>query len=136
MTASRSLGALRGLSEETLKEIDRLHEKIDNFTVEAIKSDYNPDYVQGYLQELEYTLQELWKFDRVDKYHTYYKKYLFRKSWYGRKFKCLDTGAEVVLGLDVYECQFIPVGEGAIDLGRYGAYSRVIGNVKEVFDVQ
>lgn len=58
---------------------------------------------------------------------------MFKKSdWVGRKFKCLETGTEVVLTEDiVYPRAFIGIGKGAIDLGD-GYYSRSVGSIVEI----
>ena len=54
-------------------------------------------------------------------------------TWGGRIFKCKDTGEEVlIVGDMIYEGSFIPVGNGAIDLGRVNSYHRIIGNVEEI----
>lgn len=132
MVASRTLGYSRGLSENELKKIDALHEEIDAYVERAIIGEFDISVTLEVLTEFDFQLQSLWEFPQDEKFHTLGKNFFFKKNWYGRKFQCMSTGVEVVLGLDVHECQFIPVGDGAIDLGRYGAYSRIIGNVKEI----
>jgi len=50
----------------------------------------------------------------------------------GRKYRCIETGVVVELTDDMVSPRaFIPVGNGAIDLGD-GFYSRTVGKVERV----
>ena len=85
------------------------------------------------LHDIEFQLQELWGFPRDGRYHISVDNFKFLCNWVGRVFTCTDTNETIILGReDVYECAFISVGKGFIDLGRLNAYHRIIGNVVEV----
>lgn len=57
-----------------------------------------------------------------------------KKVWIGRKYRCIETGVVVELTEQMVAPRaFIPVGNGAIDLGD-GFYSRTIGKVERVND--
>lgn len=132
MTASRMLGAARGIPEEDLLKIDHLHEVIENYIRKALEEDYWQDVVIVCLQDLEYELQYLWGFHQDKEFHTYWKQYLFRKAWYGRKFRCLSTGVEFTMPVDVRQGECYAVGEGFIDVGWHEAYYRIVGSIAEV----
>lgn len=132
MVACRRLGALRGIPEETLKEIDKMHEQNEKLIVQMIKT--NAPNAQAYelLTAADYDLQIRWGFPQNANFHTLVRNYRFRKQWYNRKFKCLETEEEFVIPIDVRECDYFEVGNGGVDVGREGAYSRLIGNIVEV----
>lgn len=131
MTACRKLAASRGVDERTCKEIDTLHLIIEDYILLAIKNSLLDDTVHTCLKELDFMLQQLWDFPEDEKFHTLYKKYLFKKHWVGRKYRCNKTGEEFTIPFDIYERDFFHVGEGFIDLGRLNCYSR-FGGVTEV----
>ena len=124
MTASRALAAQRGISEEVCKKIDQLHEDIDDYITRAIKEDISECLVEVYLKDMEFLLQELWGFPEDDRYHTYFKKYRFRKQWAGKKYRCNTTGQEFAVPFNVSECAFFQWGEAFVDVGRLNAYAR------------
>lgn len=127
MTASRTLAQLRGVDEATFLEIDKIHESTDNYIKEAIDNNYWEDVVKVALQDTDFLLQELWGFEEDKSKHTLFKKYLFKKQWYGKKYKCVKTGEEFTIPFDVKECDFYQVGEGFVDVGRLDSYSRFSG---------
>lgn len=70
-----------------------------------------------------------------------YKKALTNKAmqltFAGRKFKCNDTNTVVMLmPPDCFECSYVRVGRGSIDLGRLNGYIQITGNIQEVKDEQ
>ena len=129
MVASRSLGKLRGVPEEDLIEIDEIHiavEQIMKIMLNANLCSY--DMTLAILEDFDYQLQDLWKFSRDKEMHTLCKLFLFRKDWHGRQFQCCSSGEVVVIdATKLREAECVPVGEGFVDVGRYGAYFRTVG---------
>ena len=125
MTASRTIAAQRGIPEATCLEIDKLHEDIDEYIEWAIKEKVSECLVEVYLKDLEFLLQELWEFPEDDRFHTYFKKYLFKKQWYSRSFKCNTTGQVFTVPMSVKECDFYQWAEAYLDVGRLNLYSRM-----------
>ena len=132
MVASRRLGAQMGVPEDVLQRIDKMHEQNDEFMRVALKNNTPVEIVIERLTAADFDLQLAWGFPMDIKFHTLVKKFLFKKQWYGRKFRCEATGEEFVIPATVYEGQFFDIGSGGIDVGRAGAYSRRIGNIIEV----
>ncbi|MNZ96432.1 hypothetical protein D3C78_1156240 [compost metagenome] len=83
------------------------------------------------LSQCEFSLQCLWGFPLDASFHTYWKLYQFRKQWAGRTFECTETGQTFKIPPTCRECDFYAIGQGYIDLGRLGAYSRQSG-IKEI----
>lgn len=132
MTACRILGANRGLTEEALCRIDDMHIQNEELIRQFLKNNTPEHIAVEMLTAADYDLQLMWGFPMDRAFHTLPKQYLFRKAWYGRKFRCNDTGEEFEIPIDVYETAYYGVGNGGIDVGRYRAYHRIIGNVVEV----
>ena len=57
----------------------------------------------------------------------------FQAKWAGCKFRCEETGEEVVIPSDVQYRQFFKVGNGFVDVGD-GYYSRFGGKIEEIKD--
>jgi len=133
MTANRYLAAQRGIDEATCLVIDQMHEDIDAFIRDAIDNNADEQHVRQYLTTHDFCLQHFWKFPQDEKFHTLYKKYLFKKHWYGKKYKCTKTGETFTIPFEVSECGLYHVGEGYVDVGRLGFYCR-FSNVVEVRD--
>lgn len=130
MVASRTLGKLRGISEEDLIKIGEIHENVHQLMITGLvsRSGHTDTRIERLLTEADTQLQVLWKFPIDPEFHTYVKLYRFRREWHGRKFKCIATGEEVTIDAsDLHERECIPVGEGFVDVGRYGAYHRTVG---------
>ncbi|MNQ26039.1 hypothetical protein D3C85_392640 [compost metagenome] len=132
MTACRKLGKQRGISEAILQEIDTLHILIDNLMLSAIKENVPAENIKDILTEADFMLQKLWGFPQDGKYHTYYKKYQFKKQWAFKKFRCKWSGEVYEIPFDVREREFFQVGEAAIDVGVLNGYHRLVGEVEEV----
>ena len=131
MTASRGLAAQRGINEETCKQIDYVHECIDEFIETALLIGWPDDFVKNCLAIYEEELQLLWEFPVDPRFHTYFDKYKFKKQWYNRSFRCNSTGQEFTVPMDVAECTFYQWGEAFMDVGRLNFYSRM-SNCTEV----
>ena len=132
MTANRLLSGMRGISEETLEEIERLHEVLEYaIKIFITKSRYSEEFRLSFISDIEYCLQELWGFDKNPEFHTWNRRYLFKKQWVGTTWECVKTGEQFTIPYEVEERDFYQIGEGFIDVGRYGLYSRISG-VKEV----
>lgn len=91
MTASRELAKLRGLSEETVDEIDTLHIQLEKLVSRATNGHFNTS-VYNAIEQIENKLQVLWGFGIDPAFHTWKRLYEFRCQWIGRKFKCKNTG--------------------------------------------
>lgn len=131
MTANRELAEQRGISEEDILEIDRIHALIDKKMTEYVKEPFSQDRADEFTT-LNYQLQTLWSFPQDKRYHRYAREYEFKCSFVGRTFKCADTGVEFTIPYDVQERDYFQIGNGAIDVGRLNFYSRRIGNIIEI----
>lgn len=131
MTVNRELAEQRGLSEYQIQEIDRLHEHLDRTMDYFIEQGWTQAR-EDEIHDIEYLLQQAWCFPKDCGYHRYAHQYAFVCQWYGRTFKCVETGNKITLGKDVQERQYIPFGNCAIDLGILNGYSRFIGNIEEI----
>lgn len=136
MTVNIQLASERGV-EGNIPLISELHKTIRNITETAILNDIDDGVMENVFEELEYLLQCLWEFPQNNSYHKYYREYLFKKLWWGRKFQCQDSGVEVVIPFHVQECDFFSVGNGFVDVGRMDnegncLYCRIGGNVIEI----
>lgn len=134
MTANRRLGAQMGIPEDVLQAIDRMHDANEKFICQALRLKSNPAQVHELLTMADFDLQVMWGFPMDRSFHTLVKDYEFRRKWYGRKFKCLETGEVFTIPITVRETDFYVVGNGGIDVGRYSSYYRIAGNVTEVFE--
>ena len=122
MTACRRLAQRQGVDEATCLLIDRLHEEVEACMHAAILD--GDVWAAEVLSNYDYKLQELWNFPRDSKYHTLVKKYLFKKQWYGKIFKCTKTGEKFTIPYEVYETACYFFGDAMVDVGRYNCYSR------------
>lgn len=132
MTANRELAKQRGLSEDDIDCIDVLHEMVDYVMKMGVDGNYTDEFVKDYLEKIEYELQSCWKFEPNEAYHTYYKKYLVKKHWANRKFKCTETGEVLTIPWEVKETDCFYFGKCMIDVGRAGFYSRASGDFLEI----
>ncbi len=131
MTANRELAEQRGLSEYQIQEIDHLHERLDKIMDYFIEQGWTQAR-EDEIHDVENLLQRAWGFPIDCKYHRYAHQYAFICTWYKRTFRCVETGATITFGKDIYERQYIPFGNCAIDLGVLNGYSRGIGNMEEI----
>ena len=133
MVANRFLGSLRGVSEDDLRTIDAIHDSLETKIKDFVLNQdfYTDNYCLDYIEKVEYLLQELWGFDKNPEFHTWNKRYLFKKHWVGTTWECVKTGEQFTIPYEVEECDFYQIGEGFVDVGRYDFYHRVSG-VKEV----
>jgi hypothetical protein len=131
MSANLELAKERGLSDEDIFEINKLHEHLEALIGYSIAADWSKE-VEDAIHEFEFQLQRLWKFTEDKRFHTWAPRYAFLCQWFGRSFRCLDTGETITLGKDIHPKQFISFGNCAIDLGVLNCYSRKIGNIQEI----
>jgi hypothetical protein len=131
LTANRELAEQRGISEEDILEIDRIHALIDKFTRAWVKEPFSQGR-KDKIHAMEYLLQRLWGLPQDCGYHRYAREYEFKCQWVGCTFKCTDTGVEFTIPYDVQERDYFQIGNGAIDVGRLNSYSRRIGNIIEI----
>lgn len=136
MTANTKLAKERGV-EGNIPLINQLHKTIREVTESAILNEIDNTVMEHVFEELEYLLQSLWDFPQNNSYHRYYKEFLFKKLWWGRTFKCQQSGTEFVVPYEVFEGAFYSVGNRFIDVGRMSTegeclYCRIGGDVIEV----
>lgn len=124
MTANRILAELRGINEATCLEIDQMHEQIDACMHAALDDGDVDEWSEWVLNEYDYKLQALWGFQQDERFHTLYKKYLFKKQWYNRTFQCNETGETFTIPFEVQETDCYYWGKAMLDVGRLNAYSR------------
>lgn len=130
MTANPNLVKLRGIDEESVKQINLLHEKLDNLMSRANLGAFNQS-VYDEIESIENQLQVLWKFGIDKSKHKWKHVYKFRCGWVGRKFQCMETGVVVEIPADVCEKDCFGVGQGFVDTGVLDGYSR-FSNVIEI----
>lgn len=123
MSANRDLAEVRGLSEEAILEIDRIHDLIDKFTEAWVKEPFTQSR-KDEIHSMEYLLQQHWGFPKDCGYHRYARQYEFKCEWVGRTFKCTETGEEFTIPYDVKEKDFLSFGKAFVDVGRLNCYSR------------
>ena len=133
MTANPTLVKLRGIDEESVKQINLLHEKLDKLISRANLGVFNQS-VYDEIEKMEEQLQVLWKFGVDKSMHTYKHPYKFRSQWIGRRFQCKTTGETFTIPEDVKERDCYWFGEAMVDVGRLDAYSR-FSNVIEISNV-
>lgn len=130
MTANPTLVKMRGINEESVKQINILHEKLDKLMSRANLGVFQLDVYQR-IETIEYALQSLWKFDTDPSMHTYKHLYKFRSQWVNRKFQCKTTEETFTIPENVKERDFFRVGDGFVDCGVLDGYAR-FSNVIEI----
>jgi len=130
MTANPTLVKMRGIDDESVKQINLLHEELDRLMSRAGLGVFNPVIYQE-IEKIEYDLQRLWNFDVDSKFHVHKLLYKFRSLWCGRVFKCEETGEELRIPENVKERDLFHIGKGFIDVGVLDGYCRY-GGVREV----
>jgi hypothetical protein len=127
MAANRQLASQRGISDDDVRLIDLLHEHME-VIIDNTLAVHDLPMRLAYLRELEFQLQDLWKFDRDSRYHTWCQRLINRHrglSYAGAKFECTATGAIRVLEQDDVEVGgIIGIGKGFID---FGGVVRLVG---------
>lgn len=131
MAHNKTLAKLRGISEEDTQKIDEIHEQINELMNRASLGVFNYS-VYNAIEQLEFWLQKLWKFEVNPTYHTYKHAYAFKVQWCGRRFRCVNTGEEFVIPFEVKERDYFAWGDVAVDVGRLNGYHRIIGKVEEI----
>ena len=127
MTANRQLAEARGLSEEAINEIDRIHSLIDEFTRAWVGEPFSQGR-KDEIHSLEYLLQRLWGFPEDCDYHRYAHEYEFKCQWVGKKYRCRKTAEVFEIPYEVKERDCYFFGDGAmIDAGRLNYYARFSG---------
>lgn len=134
MSANRELAELRGISEESILEIDRIHDLIDKFTRAWVKEPFTQSR-KDEIHSMEYLLQQHWGFPQDCDYHRYADEYEFKCQWVGKTFVCVNTGEQFTIPYDVQERDFFSFGEAFVDVGRLNCYSRFSNCVEAEDDV-
>jgi len=130
MTANPTLVKLRGIDEESVRQINLLHEKLDKLMSRANLGVYSQS-VYDEIEKIEEQIQFLWKFGIDKSMHKHKHLYKFRCHWIGKKFQCKTTGEIFTIPENVKERDFFRVGEGFVDTGVLDGYSR-FSNVIEI----
>lgn len=125
------LAKARGLSDEEIEKIEYLHWVLDLCLERGCLYGYDEDLYKA-VEQFEYILQDLWGFSQDAKEHKWKHRYKFKCQWAGRKFRCTHTGEEFTIPNSVEERDYFSFGKSAIDVGRLGSYSRIIGDVVEI----
>jgi hypothetical protein len=127
MAANRLLAGIRGLTIEEVSEIDRIHLVLEDLIKEAVTEDRPVLVVLDEIARLEYMLQGFWGFPKDPSKHTWGTRYLFKKEWAFTTWECEETGTVVTIPHEVEERDLFSIGNGYLDVGRYGLYSRISG---------
>jgi hypothetical protein len=132
VTANRVLAASRGLSEEDIAEVDKIHEQLEGIIEKRVGMGFNLT-IEAKIKELEFRLQRLWRFPEDSAYHTWAKRYEFKCLWAFRKWRCNTTGEVFEIPLSVEERDFFIWGDQdtCLDVGRLNMYAR-FSNCTEV----
>ena len=130
MTANPTLVKMRGIDEESVKQINLLHEKLENLMSRANLGVFN-QAIYDEIERIEVALQVLWKFGVDKSKHKWKHVYKFRCQWAFRKFQCMETGVVVEIPADVCEKDCFGVGQGFVDCGVLDGYAR-FSNVIEI----
>lgn len=137
MAHNKQLADERGISEQDREYIDQCHLMLEEL-IDTYDLSIDFDKAAELCHDIEYLLQGLWKFPEDKSCHVWIdslKQKWMNLTWEGKRYRCKDTGEEVLITEDmVYEKNFIPFGNGFIDLGVAGpqGYSRFGGNIKEI----
>ena len=132
---NKQLADERGVSEEDREYIDQLHDLLYKL-INSYTLDVPYEEAEALVKSANKTLSDLWGFDynpRYDQWTPRLAQKWMKLAWEGKRYRCKDTGAEVLLTCDkVYEKSFVRVGNGFVDLGVANGYSRFGGNIEEI----
>lgn len=129
MTVNRALASLKGISKENINKINKIHNILEELILGSIVVGRDDVAVLDEIMDLEYQLQELWGYPLNSAFHTWRRRYLFKKQWAFTTWECQKTGERFTIPYDVEEIDYFKIGEGWIDVGRYNLYSRMSGVV-------
>ena len=118
------------IDEESVKQINLLHEKLEKLMSRANLGVFNQS-VYDEIESIENQLQLLWGFGIDKSMHTWKHLYKFRCQWIGRVFQCKTTGETFTIPENVKERDFFRVGQGFVDCGVLDGYAR-FSNVIEI----
>ncbi len=139
MSANLELAARRGISADAVEQIGYIHDELV-LLIDA----YHPSYADyedtlKLVRAADYKLQDLWKFERDSRYHTWVAKLSkrhFELIWVGRTFRCELTGLVATIPEGIQERDMFHISHHAsIDLGVCNGYHRILGGVTEVLDL-
>lgn len=128
MAANRALVKERGISDESVDMIDTIHEQIEYIIDNTLAVHDLPSRL-AFVRDLEFTLQDLWKFNRDSRYHTWCYRLINRHravTYNGVKYRCKQTGEirALDLGYDGNVEGIFRIGKGFID---FGGVVRLVG---------
>jgi len=135
MSANLELAKQRGISQENIEAINSLHKLLEklisSYTLEV---DYQE--ARDLVRSANTTLSSLWGFtydERFDQWTPRFERRWMELMWLGKTYECQDTGQrKTIQKEEVYGGNFLRIGNCYLDLGRAGAYHRVLGNLKEI----
>ena len=132
MAVNMELAKARGLSEETIKKIDTLHEYLEEF-INEVNLDHDYEACVGLVRNVEFQLQELWGFTRDNRYHTWVVRlhnHVRELQYLGVVYRCKETGESRTIGRDELSGSvLVSIGNGFID---FGGVVRLVGNLERV----
>ncbi|MNC28970.1 hypothetical protein D3C75_772020 [compost metagenome] len=132
MAANIQLAKQRGLNDETIEEINQIHEHL-----EAIIDDLTLYQDLGELVNIvrqhEFDLQALWGFSQDRRYHTWVPRLLERHrelQYLGAVYRCKDSCESRTIGKqELHGGVLVGVGKGFID---FGGVVRIVGNLERI----
>ena len=132
MAVNMELAKARGLSEETIKKIDIIHDYLEEF-INEVTLDHNFENCVAIVRHWDYKLQELWGFNRDSQYHTWVKmlhNHVRELQYLGAVYRCKDSGESRTIGREELSGGvLVSVGNGFID---FGGVVRLIGKLERV----
>lgn len=133
------LAKQRNISQENIEAINALHELLERL-ISSYTLDVHYQEARDLVRSANMTLSNLWNFtydERFDQWTPRFEQRWMELTWLGKTYECQDTGQRrTIQKEEVYQGNFIRIGNCYLDLGRAGAYHRVIGNLVEVFPVK
>lgn len=135
MTANRELVRQRNIPEEDVEVIDMIHDHLEYYLTLAFKwsCDHGREILTDHFTEMEYLLQDLWRFDKDDRYHTWTPRLhaRFREVDYaGATFICMDSFEQrTITDSDLRWGGLVSIGKGFID---FGGVVRIVGNIQRL----
>ena len=135
MTANLDLVKQRNVSVDSVALINELHDLLykllDSYTL-----DVPYEEAESLVKSANKTLSDLWGFEynpRYDQWTPRLAQKWMNLTWENRTFVCKDTGfSRTIKENDIYEGNFIIIGNCATDLGRVNSYHRMVGNIEEI----
>lgn len=120
MAINMRLATDRGISEESIKEIERLQDLYKVLIPYAVENkDRLPrQSIVELLTCIDFQLQTAWGWSENKDYHTLVPRYLFKCKWANTTWMCKTTGEKFTIPTDVEPCYTYTWADAFIDVGR------------------